>query len=125
MPKTFAVIDCGSNAIRLQVASVDQAGTYRIVEQERRAVRLGHRVFETGKLDKVSRTQARQQYSFRAVQKDLEKKGVHILSAGSDEVPGVYKDIESVMAEQQDLVETIARFDPRIVKMSGDGKAED
>jgi len=45
--------------------------------------------------------------------------------AGSDEVPGVYKDIESVMAEQQDLVETIARFDPRIVKMSGDGKAED
>jgi len=73
----------------------------------------------------MSRTQARQQYSFRAVQKDLEKKGVHILSAGSDEVPGVYKDIDSVMAEQQDLVETIARFDPRIVKMSADGKAED
>src|SRR6185295_7849875 len=58
MPKTFAVIDCGSNAIRLQVASVDQPGSYRIVEQERRAVRLGHRVFETGKLDKVSRTEA-------------------------------------------------------------------
>ena len=73
---------------------------------------------------RMSRTQARQLYSFRAVQKDLEKKGVHILSAGSDEVPGVYKDIEAVMAEQQDLVETIARFDPRIVKMSGDGKAE-
>jgi tRNA-splicing ligase RtcB len=74
---------------------------------------------------RMSRTQARQQYSFRAVQKDLEKKGVHILSAGSDEVPGVYKDIDAVMAEQQDLVEVIARFDPRIVKMSGDGKAED
>ena len=74
---------------------------------------------------RMSRTQARQQYSFRAVQKDLEKKGVRILSAGSDEVPGVYKDIDAVMAEQQDLVQTIARFDPRIVKMSGDGKAED
>jgi tRNA-splicing ligase RtcB len=74
---------------------------------------------------RMSRTQARQQYSVRAVQKDLEKQGVHIPSAGSDEVPGVYKDIDAVMAEQQDLVETIARFDPRIVKMSGDGKAED
>ncbi len=74
---------------------------------------------------RMSRTQARQQYSFKAVQKDLEKKGVHILSAGSDEVPSVYKDIDAVMAEQQDLVEVIARFDPRIVKMSGDGKAED
>lgn len=74
---------------------------------------------------RMSRTQARQQYNFRAVQKDLEKKGVHILSAGSDEVPSVYKDIDAVMAEQQDLVEVIARFDPRIVKMSGDGRAED
>ncbi len=72
-----------------------------------------------------SRTQARDNYSFRAVQMDLDKKGIHILSAGSDEVPGVYKDIETVMAQQQDLVKVIARFDPRIVKMSGDGKAED
>jgi hypothetical protein len=29
------------------------------------------------------------------------------------------------MAEQRDLVQPIARFDPRIVKMSDDGKAED
>ena len=58
MTKTFAVIDAGSNAIRLQVASVDQPGTYRIIEQERRAVRLGHKVFQTGKLDKNSRAEA-------------------------------------------------------------------
>lgn len=74
---------------------------------------------------RMSRTQARQQYSFRAVQKDLEKKGVHILSAGPDEVPSVYKDIDAVMSQQQDLVEVVGRFDPRIVKMSGDGRAED
>ena len=74
---------------------------------------------------RMSRTKAREQYSFRAVQKDLEKKGVRVLSAGSDEVPYVYKDIDAVMREQQDLVEVIARFDPRIVKMSGDGPAED
>lgn len=56
--KTFAVIDTGSNAMRLQVAAVDQPGSYRVIEQERKPVRLGHRVFETGKLDKVSRTEA-------------------------------------------------------------------
>jgi tRNA-splicing ligase RtcB (3'-phosphate/5'-hydroxy nucleic acid ligase) len=50
---------------------------------------------------------------------------VHVLSAGADEVPGVYKDIREVMAAQTDLVDPLARFDPRIVKMSNDGKAED
>ena len=58
------------------------------------------------------------------MQKELEKKGVHVLSAGPDEVPYVYKDIDAVMAQQQDLVEVVGRFDPRIVKMSGDGRAE-
>ena len=74
----------------------------------------------------MSRTQARQKFSWRAVQKQLEQRGVRVLSAGADEVPGVYKNIEQVMAEQRDLVEVVARFDPRIVKMCGDGsKAED
>jgi tRNA-splicing ligase RtcB len=50
---------------------------------------------------------------------------VHVLSAGSDEVPFVYKDILKVMAEQTDLVDIVGRFDPRIVKMSNDGRAED
>jgi tRNA-splicing ligase RtcB len=74
---------------------------------------------------RMSRTAARGIFNFRAVQRDLEAKGVHILSAGADEVPGVYKDILEVMAAQEDLVDPIARFDPRIVKMSADGKAED
>jgi tRNA-splicing ligase RtcB len=74
----------------------------------------------------MSRTQAKQKYSWRAEQKDLEKRGVRVLSAGADEVPGVYKNIEQVMAQQRDLVEVIARFDPKVVKMCGDGsKAED
>ncbi|MEY3176611.1 MAG: RNA-splicing ligase RtcB [Planctomycetota bacterium] len=74
----------------------------------------------------MSRTQAQQTFNFRSVQKSLEARGIRVLSAGADEVPGVYKDIQQVMAEQADLVEPIARFDPRIVKMCGDGsKAED
>lgn len=74
----------------------------------------------------MSRTKAKDKYNFKAVAGDLEKKGVRILSAGADEVPGVYKDIHTVMAAQSDLVETVARFDPKIVKMCGDGsRAED
>lgn len=74
----------------------------------------------------MSRTQAQQTFNFNAVRKSLAARGIHVLSAGADEVPGVYKDIEQVMAEQADLVEPIGRFDPRIVKMCGDGsKAED
>jgi tRNA-splicing ligase RtcB len=74
---------------------------------------------------RMSRTKARDQYAFKPIQKDLEKKGVHVLSAGADEVPYVYKDIHDVMAAQMDLVEIVAQFDPKIVKMSDDGKSED
>ena len=75
---------------------------------------------------RMSRTKAKARYNWRAVKNDLEKKGVRVLSAGADEVPGAYKNIEDVMREQADLVETVARFDPRIVKMCDDGsKAED
>jgi tRNA-splicing ligase RtcB len=74
----------------------------------------------------MSRTKAMEKFNFRATQKNLAKRGIHVLSAGADEVPGVYKNIEQVMAEQSDLVEMVARFDPKIVKMCGDGsKAED
>lgn len=75
---------------------------------------------------RMSRTQAKSQYRWGAVQKDLAKKGITVLSAGADEVPYVYKNIHEVMAAQADLVTPIARFDPRIVKMCGDGsQAED
>ncbi len=73
----------------------------------------------------MSRTAARDKYNFREIQRDLESQGIHIMSAGADEVPYVYKNILEVMAAQQDLVDIVGRFDPRIVKMSADGKAED
>lgn len=44
------MIDVGSNALRFQLASVDQPGSYHILEQDRQPIRLGHRVFETGTL---------------------------------------------------------------------------
>jgi tRNA-splicing ligase RtcB len=75
---------------------------------------------------RMSRKQARDMFNFRSVREDLARKGIHVLSAGADEVPGVYKNIRDVMARQQDLVDVVAQFDPKIVKMCGDGsRAED
>jgi exopolyphosphatase/guanosine-5'-triphosphate,3'-diphosphate pyrophosphatase len=50
MADFFAVVDVGSNALRFQLASVDEPGSYQIMEQEREPVRLGHAVFQTGAL---------------------------------------------------------------------------
>ncbi len=56
----------------------------------------------------------------------LAEREVTLLSAGLDEVPGVYKDIEQVMAAQTDLVDVLGRFDPKLVKMCPAGeRAED
>ena len=75
---------------------------------------------------RMSRKKAKATFNLQAVKRELENHDIHILSAGADEVPGVYKDIMEVMREQADLVDMVARFDPRIVKMCGDGsRAED
>jgi tRNA-splicing ligase RtcB len=74
----------------------------------------------------MSRTQARASFTWSNVKKLLAERDVILLSAGLDEVPGVYKDIHQVMNQQRDLVDIVARFDPRIVKMAPAGeRAED
>jgi len=52
----------------------------------------------------------------------LADRGVHLLSAGLDESPHAYKDIDEVMAAQSDLVTPIGKFTPRIVKMAPEGE---
>jgi tRNA-splicing ligase RtcB len=75
---------------------------------------------------RMSRTAAREKFRWSHVRPILEQAGVQLLSAGIDEVPGAYKDIHSVMSQQSDLVDVIARFDPKIVKMADSGeKPED
>jgi tRNA-splicing ligase RtcB len=74
----------------------------------------------------MSRTAARRRFTWKQVQPLLDQAGVKLLSAGIDENPLVYKDINAVMAAQTDLVDVIARFTPRIVRMAGAGeKPED
>jgi tRNA-splicing ligase RtcB (3'-phosphate/5'-hydroxy nucleic acid ligase) len=74
----------------------------------------------------MSRTKALQSFTWSGTRKLLAERGVDLMSAGLDEVPGVYKDIHTVMAAQSDLVEVLGRFDPKLVKMCPAGeKAED
>lgn len=74
----------------------------------------------------MSRQQALKTFDWKSAKQLLSERGVQLLSAGLDEVPMVYKDIHQVMAAQNDLVEVLARFDPKIVKMAPAGeKAED
>jgi len=70
----------------------------------------------------MSRTAAKKAFHWPTEKKKLEDSGITLLSAGLDEVPGVYKDIHSVMAAQTDLVDPLARFDPKIVKMAKAGE---
>lgn len=67
---------------------------------------------------RMSRTKAKQLFDWEATRQYLRERNVTLISAGLDEVPMAYKDIEAVMAAQQDLVEPLARFDPRLVKMA-------
>jgi tRNA-splicing ligase RtcB len=74
----------------------------------------------------MSRTKANETFEWSKVNRVLKDRQVHLISAGLDEVPGVYKDIHQVMAAQSDLVEVLAEFMPRIVKMAPHGeRAED
>lgn len=73
----------------------------------------------------MSRKKGKETFRWSPVKQELKKRRVKLVSAGLDEVPGVYKDIESVMAAQANLVYIRARFDPRIVKMTHDGFVED
>jgi tRNA-splicing ligase RtcB len=74
----------------------------------------------------MSRTQARNTFRWNQVRPQLEAAGVTLLSAGIDENPNVYKNIHDVMSAQSDLVDMVARFDPKVVRMADDGeKPED
>lgn len=70
----------------------------------------------------MSRKRAIRSLNWQDANRLLRERGVTLMSAGLDEVPFVYKNIEEVMAAQTDLVEVVARFDPRLVKMAPHGE---
>ncbi len=75
---------------------------------------------------RMSRGEAKRTMKWPELRAFLESRGVRLLSAGLDECPQAYKNIDEVMQAQKDLVEPIAKFQPRLVKMAPEGeKPED
>ena len=68
---------------------------------------------------KMSRTTALKSITEKALKEELAKHNVKLLGGGLDEAPFAYKDIETVMRSQQQLVDIVGRFIPKIVKMDG------
>jgi tRNA-splicing ligase RtcB len=73
----------------------------------------------------MSRTKAIQSITKNEMTTILKDHGVTLIGAGLDEAPMAYKNIEMVMAAQNDLVEVLARFTPKMVRMADDGSRED
>ena len=73
----------------------------------------------------MSRTQAIKTISSDEMRKVLKDHGVSLMGAGRDEAPMAYKDINAVMASQKELVDVVAKFTPKIVRMADDGSRED
>lgn len=73
----------------------------------------------------MSRTQAIKNISQTEMQAILKDHGVTLIGAGLDEAPMAYKDINMVMASQQELVDVVAKFTPKMVRMADDGSRED
>jgi tRNA-splicing ligase RtcB (3'-phosphate/5'-hydroxy nucleic acid ligase) len=68
---------------------------------------------------RMSRSAAMKSITENALRDELKKYGVKLIGGGLDEAPFAYKDIETVMKSQKQLVDTIGRFTPKIVKMDG------
>lgn len=73
----------------------------------------------------MSRTVANNSFRMNEVKEVLKKEDVMLMGGGTDEAPMAYKDIHKVMQAQTDLVEILAQFQPKIVRMADDGSKED
>jgi len=73
----------------------------------------------------MSRTQAIKTLSQSELDKMLSDQGITLIGASMDEAPMAYKNIHAVMEAQEDLVDIVATFSPKIVRMADDGSRED
>jgi len=66
----------------------------------------------------MSRSAAFKTLDRATIAANLVEKRITLMGSDMDEAPMAYKDIHAVMAAQSDLVEVLAKFEPRIVKMA-------
>ena len=53
--------------------------------------------------------------------KILKEQGISLIGGTLDESPEVYKDINKVIDGQRDLVDVLAKFEPKLVRMAAEG----
>ncbi len=66
---------------------------------------------------KYSRSRATSTFTRSYIEKQLAKADVTLIGGSPEEAPEAYKDIHAVMAAQSDLVDVVATFWPRVVRM--------
>jgi tRNA-splicing ligase RtcB (3'-phosphate/5'-hydroxy nucleic acid ligase) len=66
----------------------------------------------------MSRSASFKRLDKAAIAANLIDKRITLMGSDMDEAPMAYKDIHTVMAAQTDLVQILAKFEPRIVKMA-------
>jgi tRNA-splicing ligase RtcB len=66
----------------------------------------------------MSRSAAFRTLDAAAIAANLVDKRITLMGSDMDEAPMAYKDIHAVMAAQEGLVEVLAKFEPRIVRMA-------
>lgn len=66
----------------------------------------------------MSRAEAFQTLKIDEVRAILNDNGVEVITGQLDEAPTAYKDINAIISAQNDLVDVVARFMPRMVKMA-------
>jgi exopolyphosphatase/guanosine-5'-triphosphate,3'-diphosphate pyrophosphatase len=112
----LAAIDVGTNTIRLVVAEVLPDGTYRVLDEEREAVRLGQGLSRTGRL------------SAAAMQRGLAAIGKMKAIAGGFEVTGLRAVATSAVREARNgrlfIREAYRRHRVRIEVISGKREAQ-
>lgn len=66
----------------------------------------------------MSRSQAKKKFQVKELHQLLQTRGVTLMGGGLDESPRAYKDINEVMRLQEEIVDKLAVFNPRIVRMA-------
>jgi tRNA-splicing ligase RtcB len=73
----------------------------------------------------MSRSKATKSITKEEMRAVLKAHDVTLIGAGLDEAPMAYKDINLVMEAQKELIDVVAKFTPKIVRMADDGSRED
>ncbi|MEO0895557.1 MAG: RtcB family protein [Bacteroidota bacterium] len=66
----------------------------------------------------MSRSKAKTKITRHGMKELLQQKRVTLIGGGPDEAPIAYKDIRQVMAYQEDLVDIVGKFSPKVVRMA-------